>query len=309
METIDPLVSVCLPTFNRAASLRRALESLLACSYHNIEIIVSDNASGDDTANLVREFSGRDARVKYFRHEQNLGPTKNFEFARAQASGKYFLWHADDDYLDRDYIRQCVSELEANPSLVLVAGTGYYYDPDGALDHVDRDRVSSAEVPLWRVLVYLAAVADNSIFCGVYRRNRALGSQLLNALAGDWAWVAEMLMRGPAKVLPGVGVHRAFGAGTSASIKRTVEVLRAPRWHAYFPWVAQCSNVASQVALRSAGYRDGSIGKRSTVFISVYLVLALKGVVLNLRALLGRVPYAKLVYKGLRRRRAQRGLR
>lgn len=109
------LVSVGIPTFDRPAGLRRTLALICGQTYPNLEILVSDNASpGSETEGVVREFSARDARVKYFRQSTNIGAIANFRFVLAKASGDYFMWAADDDEWDASFIETCLAA--ASPS-------------------------------------------------------------------------------------------------------------------------------------------------------------------------------------------------
>jgi glycosyltransferase involved in cell wall biosynthesis len=72
------LVSIGIPTYNRAELLKRAIESALNQDYKNIEVIISDNASTDDTESICQFYCNQDARLKYVRHSQNRGPGANF---------------------------------------------------------------------------------------------------------------------------------------------------------------------------------------------------------------------------------------
>lgn len=234
-----PLVSVCIPTFNRAPRMKRAVDALIDCEYANIEIIISDNASCDETQAVGEALAHKDSRVRYFRHSENMGPGLNFEFARRQARGKYFLWHGDDDYLDTDYIRVCVEALEGDSSLVLVSGVAAYHHLGATkIDHVGNVIQPTSRSPLLRVLKYLWLVEENSIFCGAYRVDSVSQFFMPNKLAGDWMWVVGVLFRGRALVIPSVYVHRDFGDSTSVNIERVVAVQGLPEWHARAPWVA-----------------------------------------------------------------------
>ena len=234
-----PLVSVCLPTFNRALRMKRAVGALLQCNYRNIEIIISDNGSCDETQVVGEALARESSRIRYFRHPENMGPGPNFYFARQQVRGKYFLWHGDDDYLDPDYIRVCVEALEQDASLVLVSGiAAYHHLGDTKIDHFGNTIQSTSRFSLLRVLKYLWLVEENSIFCGVYRVASVQQFFMPNKLAGDWMWMASVLIQGPALVIPSVHVHRDFGDSTSVNLGRIVAVQRLPEWHAKFPWVA-----------------------------------------------------------------------
>ena len=109
-ERKDPLVTIGIPTFNRAGNyLRQALECAVNQTYPNIEIIVSDNCSTDQTEALVENFSS--PRIKYHRHNHNIGAINNFNYCLEQAEGRYFLLLHDDDMIDPDLIDSCIKAL------------------------------------------------------------------------------------------------------------------------------------------------------------------------------------------------------
>lgn len=294
----EPLVSVCIPTYNRASKIERAIHALAESRYQNLEIIISDNASTDETPNVCRELCAFDSRIKYFRHAENMGPNKNYEFARAQANGKYFLWHGDDDYLGADYIAKCVGELERDESLVLVSGLAAYYSGDNRLTRYGNVIQADSDSPLFRVVKYLWLMGENSMFYGAYRVDRVRDCRLPNCLAGDYAWVADVLLRGKAKIVPGVYIYRDFEEDSmSSSISRTVAVIGAPRWNARFPWVAICKNVAGYLIFQSNGYKGMPLAMKIWGGVTVCSVLISRGLIANLHTLGGKVPVAKKIYR------------
>ncbi len=111
MNKLDlPLVSIGIPTYNRAASnLLNVIERALGQSYENIEVIVSDNCSGDHTPELVGTIS--DPRLRYIRQDSNIGANNNFNYCLGQAKGEYFLLFHDDDMINEDFIESCIASL------------------------------------------------------------------------------------------------------------------------------------------------------------------------------------------------------
>ena len=107
-------VSIGIPTYNRSEYLIRAVESAIAQSYPNIEIIVSDNCSTDDTAKRVSDI--HDPRVKFLQQTQNLGMTGNFNACLHAATGDLFLMLSDDDLLYRDAVERLSEPLRREPS-------------------------------------------------------------------------------------------------------------------------------------------------------------------------------------------------
>ena len=115
-----PRVTIGLPVYNGEAFLGEALDSLLAQSFRDFELIVSDNASTDATESICRERAARDGRVRYVRNAGNVGATRNFNQVFALARGAYFKWAAHDDLHEPTCIERCVAVLDARPEAALV---------------------------------------------------------------------------------------------------------------------------------------------------------------------------------------------
>jgi glycosyltransferase involved in cell wall biosynthesis len=114
-----PRISIGLPVFNGERYLATAIESILAQSFVELELIIGDNASTDATRAICMSYANRDQRVRYYRHERNLGAAANFNFTVKLATEKYFKWAAHDDLLERDFLKKCIEALEADPGAVL----------------------------------------------------------------------------------------------------------------------------------------------------------------------------------------------
>jgi len=114
------LVSIGIPTYNRANGyLKHALRSAVNQTYKNVEIIVSDNCSPDNTESVVKEFA--DPRIRYYRQKENIGPLNNRNFCLEQARGEYFVMLLDDDLIDDDFISTCMDALKyhSEPGVIL----------------------------------------------------------------------------------------------------------------------------------------------------------------------------------------------
>ena len=114
----EPLVSILVPTYGRAAFAREAVTSALAQTYARIEVIVLDDASPDDTAAALAPFTG-DPRFRYVRHEENLGIVGNWRRGISLARGEFFCLLHDDDTFQPDFVAALSAPLRADPSLVL----------------------------------------------------------------------------------------------------------------------------------------------------------------------------------------------
>jgi glycosyltransferase involved in cell wall biosynthesis len=127
-----PCVSIGLPVYNGERYLAEAIESLLAQTFSDFELILCDNASVDATEAICRHYASADPRVRYVRNEQNVGALPNFNRAFELARGRYFKWAAHDDRCAPDYLAACVAVLEREPGVVLCHARTRAIDADGS---------------------------------------------------------------------------------------------------------------------------------------------------------------------------------
>ena len=119
MTQNQPLVSIGMPVYNGERFLENALNSILAQTFADFELIISDNGSTDKTEQICRSYAQGDRRIRYFRNEQNLGAGWNFDRVAELARGKYFKWACHDDLCALEFIQQCVEILEQDSNVVL----------------------------------------------------------------------------------------------------------------------------------------------------------------------------------------------
>ncbi len=126
-----PLVSIGVPVYNEARFIGDALASLLAQDYPNIEIIVSDNASSDGTADICRRMAALDGRIRVLTSETNDGATANFQRCLDEARGMWFLWAGGHDLWSPDMVSECVAALEAHSGAVVAIPESCWVDVSG----------------------------------------------------------------------------------------------------------------------------------------------------------------------------------
>lgn len=131
-KDLFPLVSVIIPTFNRPKYFREALNSALNQTYRNIEVVVSDNSTEDDTERLIQDYLARDKRIKYFRHE-NFTSHDNWNFVRNydNPAAEYVNWLMDDDIFYPTKLEKMVDAYRNNPDVSLVTSAKNFIDADG----------------------------------------------------------------------------------------------------------------------------------------------------------------------------------
>ena len=128
-----PRLSIGLPVYNAEEKLTETLEALLGQSYGDFELIISDNASTDSTADICHRYGKQDSRIRYIRQPRNIGRVPNHNFLVGQARGELFKWVAGDDLYARDLLKRCVDVLDENPQVVLAHAWEGVIDESGAV--------------------------------------------------------------------------------------------------------------------------------------------------------------------------------
>ncbi len=119
MSIYTPRVSIGLPVYNAERYLPEALDSMLAQTFTDLEVIISDNASTDRTEAIARAYAERDERIRYVRNPSNIGARYNFNRVFQLARGEYFKWASHNDVLLPRFVESCVEVLDANPAVVI----------------------------------------------------------------------------------------------------------------------------------------------------------------------------------------------
>lgn len=132
MSNDTPRVSLGMPVYNGENFIQQALDSILAQTFEDFELIISDNASTDRTEEICRAYAAKDRRIRYYRNEHNLGAGPNYNRVFELSNGQYFKWVAHDDLLTPDYVEKCVAVLDPDPSVIWCHSKTIFIDEDGA---------------------------------------------------------------------------------------------------------------------------------------------------------------------------------
>jgi glycosyltransferase involved in cell wall biosynthesis len=191
-------VSIALPVYNGERYLSQAISSILAQSYRDFELIISDNASTDGTEDICRAFEPRDRRVRYLRQPRNFGAAPNFNICFALASGEYFKWAAHDDYMEAEYLAECVKALDADPDAVLCQSLVRLVDDQDRLIEVHRpiEPAAASSRPSERFAARMRNPRCLDIW-GVIRTKALRDSVLIGSYIGmDRTLLLELALRG-----------------------------------------------------------------------------------------------------------------
>ena len=116
-----PIIIIGMPVFNGATTLRKVLESLVSQTFSDFVLVISDNASTDNTAEICLEYVRSDERIRYIRQSRNIGAEANFRYVFDAEDSEYFMWAAADDVRSTDFIELSMDNV--NWSLIPPGGT------------------------------------------------------------------------------------------------------------------------------------------------------------------------------------------
>jgi glycosyltransferase involved in cell wall biosynthesis len=189
-------VTVGMPVFNLERTVGRAIASVLDQTFGDFELLVSDNASTDETEAICRHYAERDPRIRYARHPTPIAAFDNFRSVLDAGRAPYFMWLSADDFISTALLEQGVAMLDARPDVVCAVPRVEFLDPDGGRRAAPGGfpLLGSVRQNLWR---YLRDPLDNSRFYGLYRRDVLRPVVPASVYYGfDWAVSVGTLLRG-----------------------------------------------------------------------------------------------------------------
>ena len=166
---MNPRVTIGFVVKNGADSIERGLESLLAQSFTDFEILISDNQSTDNTAEICKRVAAMDSRVKYICQLEDIGAVSNFWYVLEEAKTEYFMWAAHDDYWESDFLAKLVSALDASYDFGLAVSWVNVFDPlTGESRYSFKPKPTSSNSGMIRYLAEHLAPCVNKIY-GLHR--------------------------------------------------------------------------------------------------------------------------------------------
>ncbi len=213
----SPLVSIGLPLYNAGEHTRRILDNLTSQDYPNLEIVVSDNASTDDTWAICQEYASQDARIRLYQNETNRGYMYNFERVYRLAIGTYFMWAAHDDYWHPTFVSCCTVALEAHPTAVMCYTDQIHINEaaqEKKLCQYATMNLADKQVAVRVRNLLFSRPLPHAIFYGLFRREMMLPAMPIPRVpSADIAFLFRVLLIAPAIHVPEVLYERNVTGG------------------------------------------------------------------------------------------------
>jgi glycosyltransferase involved in cell wall biosynthesis len=201
--------------------LDATLESLLAQTVDDFELIISDNASTDRTGEIAQRFVTRDARVRYHRNSRNVGLVANYNGLVRMADGDFFKWATADDVCRPMFLERCIAALEKSPDAVLAYPRTQFIDQtDNPLDIDDPGFPLHSPCAVDRWCFVVAAEHWVNAILGVIRRSALLRAGFLPSYrGGDYVLLGELCLLGRFIEVPDVLFLRRIHPEASSQMK------------------------------------------------------------------------------------------
>ncbi len=191
---MSPTVSVGIPTFQRAQLMRQAILSVLQQTYQDFEIVVVDDCSSDDTADVVASIA--DARIKYFRNPSTVGVPRNWNECVRRARGEFFALLPDDDVFCQGFLAEMLGVLGTHPDVAFAQCA--FYRVDEQLRPIDTISASTSELTLAgeKALIWQMTTLRCNPVSLLFRRSAMLAMGLWREdYWDDWAFIVRMAYR------------------------------------------------------------------------------------------------------------------
>lgn len=224
----SPRVTIGLPVYNGADTIETAIRPLLGQTFTDFELLVSDNASTDNTQEIVERLAREDHRIRYVRQPRNIGANGNYSFVAREARGEFLKWCSASDWVAPTFLEECVAALDAHPEAVLAAprtrlwtGTpSNFHDCKGDVAILD-------ETPSERLRDMRHRLHRNNAFNGLIRLSALRRTRLVEPyMSADMVLMGHLAMLGKFILLDSALFYRRNEVTTSTSLQRLSQRMR-----------------------------------------------------------------------------------
>lgn len=233
---------------------------MLAQDHPRLELIISDNASTDGTDVLCQRLARADRRIVYFRQPANIGLFNNFLFCIQKASGAFFRWIGDDDWLAPSYVSRCLDALLSDDALILVTTQIEYARPDGTIfTPTCSTEPFRARDPLVRFAELTNCLANTLPVDPLYsllKRDIVTSISRRNTIREDEVFACKLALAGPWGHLHETLARRSVHPDRLSAIARRLDV---PQWQAHLSFEVQCAELLRYIHHLDVASRDKNL--------------------------------------------------
>ena len=260
-------ISLGLPVFNEVKFLDLTLQSILAQTYKEFELIIVDNASSDGSFELLQKIAKKDRRVKLFRNEKNLGENKNFNLTFNYSSGDYFMWIGAHDIYENDYLSLLIQKLnKGNFSYDLVFSNVSNIDSKGMIIQKKKEvgfEFNNSNLIIRMIKLPWVIKGSGDMVMGIFSR-KAL--EQTNRFSENVLWPDNLL------------IHEIASMGNIARVDQVLRARRYFREEKFDNWNSKYFNLVNRYK-SARGERKIGILLRFPILSMFFLIIYRIGIV------------------------------
>lgn len=250
-QPVPPRVTIGMPVYNGALTIAQSLENLLGQSFDDFELVISDNASTDDSVRIIESYCQRDARIRLIRQSCNVGANGNFSAVVDAARGEYFKWSTCSDLCSPDFLAHCVAFLDAHPDVVLAAPATRLFEthPDEAMPYAGDIEILD-DSPARRFQRLIETIKLNNAMNGLIRSSalRARSPVIDHYMQADIVMMSCLSLQGKLALVPEAVFLRRMDPRTATILMTEEDDIRhhypapdlralLPVWHLFLGWL------------------------------------------------------------------------
>lgn len=215
-----------MPAYNGERWIAASIESILSQTYDNLELIISDNASTDSTAEICQDYAASDPRVRYLRQETNLGASENYNAVFRSARAPYFKWASSNDLCHASFLEKCLAAFQDRPDLALIYPRARLFEEEpGDGEDYDDDFDLPEDSPCRRFEGLVSRMGLNNIMNGVIRSEVLSKTPLIKPyFSSDIVLMAEVALHGKISEVREVLFYRRMDKETATRLKSEEDV-------------------------------------------------------------------------------------
>lgn len=249
-----PLISIGIPAYNSAAHIGATLESLLAQTLGDFEVVVSDNASSDATRETVEKYVRLDRRIRYERQLVNIGANPNYSYVVRRARGEFFKWSSSSDWCAPTFLECCMKDLSAHDDAVLaVPRTNLFRETPSSAEEYAGDLAILDDSPSARFARVYSTLALNNAINGLIRMSALRCTRLIDTYRGaDIVLMGHLALLGKFRLLDQRLFYRRMEPATATALQDD-----AGMWKHHYP--QRSAGALLQGCKRHAGWTWAAI--------------------------------------------------
>ncbi len=269
-ESKYPKISIGLPIYNAEKFIHKRIENLLAQTFTDFELIISDNASTDDTVKICKEFVKKDFRIKLYTQDHNIGQFRNYNFVLEQSHGEYFIWVAVDDLLLPEFLEKNLHILETKKNVVTsISKLRMFGDFTNNIREDQNDSIIQKIMkkikkhmsrmdcfPVSgeyndRVNKFFKNCRHSQVFYGIHRTDAIKKCVISEPFLGqDTFYALSLLKYGDIHVIEDTLMEVFDGGDSRAGDMIKISKMTSDKWYrVIFPWLSFTINCKKQIGL------------------------------------------------------------